>query len=67
MVSFAKNVANFISSIGKDHVVILSSLDSGKRRVIDASRYLKCLATQTPYFGFGCSFKIGPLTRFIMQ
>ncbi|KAK3149227.1 hypothetical protein QOZ80_3AG0214590 [Eleusine coracana subsp. coracana] len=37
MVSFAKNVANFISSIGKDHVVILSSLDSGKRRVIDAS------------------------------
>jgi proteasome assembly chaperone 2 len=38
MVSFAKNVANFTSSIGKDHIVILSSLDSGKRRVIDASR-----------------------------
>lgn len=38
VVSFAKNVANFISSIEKDHVVILSSLDSGKRRIIDASR-----------------------------
>jgi proteasome assembly chaperone 2 len=38
MISFAKNIANFVSSIGKDHVVILSSLDSGKRRVIDASR-----------------------------
>lgn len=62
MVSFAKNVANFISSIGKDHVVILSSLDSGKRRVIDASRYLKYFATKIPCFGFGC-----PLTRFIMQ
>lgn len=37
MVSFANNIANFISSIGKEHVVILSSLDSGKRRVIDAS------------------------------
>lgn len=37
MISFAKNVANFVSSIGKDHVVILSSLDSGKRRLIDAS------------------------------
>uniref|UniRef100_A0A0D3FPH8 Proteasome assembly chaperone 2 n=1 Tax=Oryza barthii TaxID=65489 RepID=A0A0D3FPH8_9ORYZ len=37
VVSFAKNVANFISSIEKDHVVILSSLDSGKRRIIDAS------------------------------
>jgi proteasome assembly chaperone 2 len=38
MVSFAKNVADFISSIGKNHIVIISSLDSGKRRVIDASR-----------------------------
>jgi len=38
IVSFAKNVADFISNIGKDHIVILSSLDSGKRRVIDASR-----------------------------
>lgn len=37
MVSFAKNVANFISGIGKDHIIILSSLDSGKRRLIDAS------------------------------
>jgi proteasome assembly chaperone 2 len=38
MISFAQNVANFVSSIGKDHVVILSSLDSGMRRVIDASK-----------------------------
>lgn len=38
MVSFAKNVADFIKTIGKDHIVIVSSLDSGKRRVIDASR-----------------------------
>ncbi|CAN6286704.1 unnamed protein product [Urochloa humidicola] len=37
MVSFAKNVADFIKNIGKNHIVILSSLDSGKRRVIDAS------------------------------
>ncbi|KAL6637930.1 hypothetical protein ACP70R_025502 [Stipagrostis hirtigluma subsp. patula] len=36
-VSFAKNVADFISSIGKEHIIILSSLDSGRRRVIDAS------------------------------
>jgi proteasome assembly chaperone 2 len=38
MVSFAKNVANFTSSIENDHIVFLSSLDSGKRRVIDAYR-----------------------------
>ncbi|TVU44837.1 hypothetical protein EJB05_04298, partial [Eragrostis curvula] len=37
MVSFAKNVANFARNIGKDHIIILSSLDSGKRRIIDAS------------------------------
>ncbi|CAN6303408.1 unnamed protein product [Urochloa humidicola] len=37
MVSFAKNVADFVTSIGKNHLVILSSLDSGKRRIIDAS------------------------------
>jgi len=39
MVSFAKkNVADFISSVGKNHIVILSALDSDKRRVINASR-----------------------------
>ncbi|KAL6894156.1 hypothetical protein ACP4OV_008254 [Aristida adscensionis] len=37
MVSFAKNVADFVSSVGKEHIIILSSLDSGKRRLIDAS------------------------------
>ncbi|WVZ60686.1 hypothetical protein U9M48_010673 [Paspalum notatum var. saurae] len=41
MVSFAKNIADFISSIGKNHIVILSSLDSGKRRVIDASSHMQ--------------------------
>jgi proteasome assembly chaperone 2 len=38
MVSFAKNVANFTGNIGKDHIVFLSSLNSGKIGVIDASR-----------------------------
>lgn len=37
MVEFAKNFAQFISSIGKKHVVILSSLDSGRRKTIDLS------------------------------
>ncbi|PWZ21648.1 putative transcription factor KAN2 [Zea mays] len=32
-----KNAADFVSSIGKNHIVIISSLDSGKRRIIDAS------------------------------
>lgn len=38
MVEFAKNLAHFASSIGKKHVVILSSLDSGRRKKIEASR-----------------------------
>ncbi|KAF3323972.1 proteasome assembly chaperone 2 [Carex littledalei] len=37
MISFARNMADFIHSIGKNHVLILSSLDSGRRKRIDAS------------------------------
>lgn len=37
MTEFAKNLAHFASSIGKKHVVILSSLDSGRRKKMDAS------------------------------
>ncbi|XP_042494230.1 uncharacterized protein LOC122073666 [Macadamia integrifolia] len=35
MVEFAKNLANFAASTGKKHVIILSSLDSGKRQKLD--------------------------------
>ncbi|ONK74618.1 uncharacterized protein A4U43_C03F8340 [Asparagus officinalis] len=37
MVEFAKNFARFISSIKKKHVLILSSLDSGRRKIFDPS------------------------------
>lgn len=37
LIDFSKNFAKFISSIGKKHIVILSSLDSGRRKVIDES------------------------------
>ncbi|XP_009416799.2 uncharacterized protein LOC103997343 [Musa acuminata AAA Group] len=37
MVEFAKNLADFVSSIGKKHVIILSSLDSGRMKKIVAS------------------------------
>lgn len=40
MVEFAKNLADFVSSIGKKHVIILSSLDSGRMKKIVASRYM---------------------------
>lgn len=45
MVEFARNFSKFISSIGKKHVVILSSIDSGRRRMLDASRYSRILAS----------------------
>ncbi|XP_043709964.1 proteasome assembly chaperone 2 [Telopea speciosissima] len=35
MVEFAKNLANFAASTGKKHVIVLSSLDSGKRQKLD--------------------------------
>ncbi|KAK8969600.1 hypothetical protein KSP40_PGU007021 [Platanthera guangdongensis] len=41
MVEFAKNIANFISAIGKKHIVILSSLDSGKRNQINAANFMQ--------------------------
>lgn len=41
MLDFAKNVADFAASIGKKHVVILSSLDSGIRKRVHASRYME--------------------------
>ncbi|CAA6657746.1 unnamed protein product [Spirodela intermedia] len=37
MLDFAKNVADFAASIGKKHILILSSLDSGIRKRIHAS------------------------------
>ncbi|KAJ6806563.1 proteasome assembly chaperone 2 [Iris pallida] len=41
MVDFAKNLAHFVLSAGKRHVVILSSLDSGKRKNIDESSQMQ--------------------------
>ncbi|KAK8941050.1 hypothetical protein KSP39_PZI010751 [Platanthera zijinensis] len=41
MVEFAKNIANFISATGKKHIVILSSLDSGKRNQINAANFMQ--------------------------
>ncbi|XP_020093074.1 proteasome assembly chaperone 2 isoform X2 [Ananas comosus] len=37
MVTFAKKFANFLVRSGKQHVIVLSSLDSGRRKNIDAS------------------------------
>ncbi|XP_078430548.1 clast3-like protein [Wolffia australiana] len=41
MLDFAKNVAEFAASLGKKHIVILSSLDSGIRKRIHASSDLQ--------------------------
>ncbi|KAJ1701673.1 hypothetical protein LUZ63_001452 [Rhynchospora breviuscula] len=41
MISFARNMAEFIHSIGKKDVLVLSSLDSGRRKQIDASSDLQ--------------------------
>ncbi|PIA55554.1 hypothetical protein AQUCO_00700094v1 [Aquilegia coerulea] len=37
MIEFAKNLADFAATNGKKHVVVLSSLDSGRRQKIDMS------------------------------
>ncbi|KAJ0961061.1 hypothetical protein J5N97_000962 [Dioscorea zingiberensis] len=37
MVEFAKNLAHFISISGKKHVIVLSSLSSGRKKRIDTS------------------------------
>jgi proteasome assembly chaperone 2 len=39
MVEFAKNLADFAAASGKKHVIVLSSLDFGRWRNIDMSRY----------------------------
>ena len=39
MVEFAKNLADFAAATGKKHAVVLSSLDFGRCRNIDMSRY----------------------------
>ncbi|MQL89526.1 hypothetical protein Taro_022090, partial [Colocasia esculenta] len=41
MIEFARNMAEFAASIGKKHVIILSSLDSGRRKRIYASSDLQ--------------------------
>ncbi|KAH0459467.1 hypothetical protein IEQ34_012281 [Dendrobium chrysotoxum] len=41
MIEFAENLANFVTAIGKKHIVILSSLDSGKRKQIDGSSFMQ--------------------------
>ncbi|KAJ0975011.1 hypothetical protein J5N97_016976 [Dioscorea zingiberensis] len=35
MVEFAKNLAHCISILGKKHVIVLSSLSSGRKKIID--------------------------------
>lgn len=39
MIEYAKNMASFAAANGKKHVIILSSLDFGRWRNIDMSRY----------------------------
>jgi hypothetical protein len=51
MISFARNMADFIHSLGKKHVLVLSSLDSGRRKQIDASRYGMVHAMQCFFIG----------------
>ncbi|PKA60963.1 hypothetical protein AXF42_Ash019952 [Apostasia shenzhenica] len=41
MVEFAKNLAHFMMTNGKKHLIVLSSLDSGKRKLIDATSLLQ--------------------------
>lgn len=38
MLEFAKNLADFATATGKKHVIVLSSLDSGKQQRIELSR-----------------------------
>lgn len=35
MLEFAKNVVDFASASGKKHIIVMSSLDSGKKPKID--------------------------------
>jgi len=37
MVEFAKNMADFLASSGKKHIIVLSSLDFGKWQKVDMS------------------------------
>jgi proteasome assembly chaperone 2 len=39
MVEFAKNLADFAAASGQKHAIVLSSLDFGRWRNIDMSRY----------------------------
>lgn len=39
MVEFAKSLADFAFNSGKNHVVVISSLDFGRWQRIDISRY----------------------------
>ncbi|CAI9781912.1 unnamed protein product [Fraxinus pennsylvanica] len=47
MVEYAKNLANFVASNGKKHVIILSSLDFGRWHSIDVSSGLQIFYLST--------------------
>lgn len=47
MVEYAKNLADFIATCGKKHVVLLSSLDFGRWQQIDMSRYFYLVPSLT--------------------
>lgn len=38
MLEFAKSLADFASASGKEHIIVMSSLDSGKKPKIDLPR-----------------------------
>lgn len=46
MVEFAKNLTNFISISGKKHVIVLSSLSSGRKKQIDPPGYHSTLGVR---------------------
>ena len=52
MVEFAKNLADFAAATGKKHAVVLSSLDFGRCRNIDMSRYKSIIMLFLIFFYF---------------
>lgn len=66
MFDFARNLADFAASAGKSHVIILSSLDSGRKKMMGSSRCLptwvislsKCVFFSLHIIMISCSFNI---------
>lgn len=64
MIEFAKHLADFAATNGRKHIIVLSSLDSGRSQKVDVSRCIKANFSQIRILMLFCCSEVCVANKF---